>query len=96
MMVSAAKGEGKRGQPKRKPNRSGPEVPRGTPANLYPQRMNVATGAQLIGMGRSTLEKKTAAGDVPESCLIRHGKRIIYDRDELLAWKSSPPLSRAG
>lgn len=62
-----------------------PEVPKGSPASAYPQRMNCATAAQLLGMSYSYLRKKTMVGLCP--AVIRHGHRVTYDRDLLLAWK---------
>jgi len=81
-MMSAARSE-KPADPRRA--KEVPEVPKGTPAAEYPQRMNCATAAQLIAISVSYLRHLTAAGKCPAA--LKFGKRRTYDRDLLLAWK---------
>lgn len=75
----------------RKPKRArrvGPAVPVGTPKEGYPQRMDCATGAQLVGVSESTLRKATAKGLVPDDAIVRRGTRVTYDKDGLLRWRT--------
>lgn len=62
-----------------------PEVPKGTPVEGYPQRMNCATAAQLICISYSHMRHETAAGKCPAA--IHYGKRVTYDKDLLLSWR---------
>lgn len=63
-----------------------PAVPRGTPANLYPQRCDRSTAAQLLDISYPHMVRLTDSGEIPEKAIYRYGRRITYDRDALLAW----------
>jgi len=82
-MMSAARDESKA---KRDPRRAKevPEVPKGTREADYPRRMNNATAAQLLNISPSHLRHLAARG-CPAA--IRYGKRTVYDKDLLLAWR---------
>jgi len=54
----------------------------------FPPRMNTRAAARFTGLSARTLEKRrvTRTADPPYRKL---GKRVVYDRDELLAWLDS-------
>lgn len=85
MMSAATKSKEQAGRDARRAKEI-PEVPKDTPEAGYPRRMNCATAAQLINVSVSYLRHQTADGKCP--AVVRHGKRVTYDRDLLLSWRS--------
>lgn len=65
-----------------------PAVPVATPKEAYPQRMDCATAAQLLGISVSTLRKATAKRILPPGAIVQHGHRVTYDKDALLRWNT--------
>ena len=57
-------------------------------ANDFPPRMDTRTAARFIGLSARTLEKRrlSCTADPPYRKI---GKRVLYDRDELLTWLES-------
>lgn len=83
-MMSAARDETKK-KPEPRRAKEVPEVAKGTREADYPRRMNCATAAQLLGISPSHLRHITSTGKCP--AVVRHGKRVTYDRDLLLSWR---------
>lgn len=74
---------------RRRPPKDKAEVPKGTPEQEYPRRMLCATAAQLLNLSVSYIRHATAAGECPAA--IRHGRKVTYDRELLLAWRTKAP-----
>lgn len=54
----------------------------------FPPRLSTRQAAEFLGLSARTLEKRrlSCTADPPYRKL---GKRVVYDRDELLAWLES-------
>jgi hypothetical protein len=54
----------------------------------FPPRMDTRTAARFVGLSARTLEKRrlSCTADPPYRKL---GKRVVYDREELLGWLES-------
>lgn len=55
----------------------------------FPPRMDTRTAARFVGLSARTLEKRRLTCTADPPFLKLTSKRVVYDRDELLAWLES-------
>ena len=64
------------------------------PAPAIPDFLTIAEAAELLRVRRRTLDNMRWRGTGP--IFRRHGGRIVYQRDELLAWSAERRARNTG